>query len=158
MNLKYMPTCILVKLARTRASRLDGLDESVIPVEPAMCRMDIEVTLPNGKRQRRTVRRRQFPVTPAYAFTDYRAQGQTISYVIVDIASPPSGSLSLFNVYVALSRSSGRDTIRLLRDFDDKIFRNLHDTYLMEEDSRLERLDRKTAGEWRGRYERARGQ
>ncbi|KAH9943738.1 hypothetical protein B0H21DRAFT_695357, partial [Amylocystis lapponica] len=53
----------------------------------------------------------------AYAFTDYRSQGQTISFVIVDIASPPSGSdLTLFNVYVALSRSSGRHSIRLLRD------------------------------------------
>ncbi|KAJ7770381.1 hypothetical protein B0H14DRAFT_2383013, partial [Mycena olivaceomarginata] len=47
----------------------------------------------------------------AYAFTDYRSQGQTIPYVLVDIASPPTGKLSLFNLYVALSRSSGRETI-----------------------------------------------
>lgn len=32
------------------------------------------------------------------------------------------GGLSLFNVYVALSRSSRRDTVRLLRDFEDKVF------------------------------------
>ncbi|KIM52990.1 hypothetical protein SCLCIDRAFT_1223254, partial [Scleroderma citrinum Foug A] len=42
---------------------------------------------------------RQFPVTPAYAFMDYRSQGQTIPHVIVDIASPPTGGLSLFNLY-----------------------------------------------------------
>ena len=45
-------------------------------------------------------------MTAAYAFTDYRSQGQTIPYVIVDIGSPPTGTLSLFNLYVALSRSS----------------------------------------------------
>ncbi|KAI0257795.1 hypothetical protein BC834DRAFT_838987, partial [Gloeopeniophorella convolvens] len=40
-------------------------------------------------------------------FTDYRAQGQTIPKVVVDIAPPPTGaSLSMFSMYVALSRSS----------------------------------------------------
>ncbi|KIM60689.1 hypothetical protein SCLCIDRAFT_1216599, partial [Scleroderma citrinum Foug A] len=48
-------------------------------------------------------KRCQFPVTPAYAFTDYRSQGQTILHVIVNIASLPTGGLSLFNLYVALS-------------------------------------------------------
>ena len=82
--------------------------------------------------------------TAAYAFTDYRSQGQTIIYVIVDIASPPSGSLSLFNLYVALSRSSGRETIRLLRDFDDQLFQKEHDQALIREDARLETLDGET--------------
>ncbi|KAI0681789.1 hypothetical protein C8T65DRAFT_598087 [Cerioporus squamosus] len=62
----------------------------------------------------RTVQRRQFPITPAYAFTDYRSQGQTIPTVLVDIKSPPGPSkLSLFNLYVALSRSSGPEDMRL---------------------------------------------
>ncbi|KAG1830514.1 hypothetical protein EV424DRAFT_1315396 [Suillus variegatus] len=43
-------------------------------------------------------------MTAAYAFTDYRSQGQTIPYVLVDIATPPTGGLNLFNLYVALSR------------------------------------------------------
>jgi ATP-dependent exoDNAse (exonuclease V) alpha subunit len=37
------------------------------------------------------VRQEQTPLIPAYAFTDYRAQGQTLPYVIVDIARPPGG-------------------------------------------------------------------
>ena len=94
-----------------------------------------------GKTVQRTVRRRQFPITAAYAFTDYRSQGQTMPYVLVDIAPPPSGTLSLFNLYVALSRSAGRNTIRLLRDFDDEMFRKSHDAELLEEDQRLDRLD-----------------
>ncbi|KAI6002070.1 hypothetical protein EDD15DRAFT_2157991 [Pisolithus albus] len=50
-------------------------------------------------------------MTAAYAFTDYRSQGQTLPCVIADIATPPSGGLNLFNLYVALSRSSGRSSI-----------------------------------------------
>lgn len=41
-----------------------------------------------------------------YAFMDYRSQGQTLPHVIINIASPPTGTLTLFNLYVALSRSS----------------------------------------------------
>ncbi|KZT03545.1 uncharacterized protein LAESUDRAFT_659453 [Laetiporus sulphureus 93-53] len=44
-------------------------------------------------------------MTPAYTFTDYWSQGQTITYIIVDITMPPGGSMSLFNLYVALSCS-----------------------------------------------------
>ena len=84
-----------------------------------------------------------------YAFTDYRSQGQTILYVIVDIASPPTGTLSLFNLYVALSRSAGRHSIRLLRDFDDRIFKREHDHQLINEDGRLAELDLQTRN-WYG--------
>ena len=87
-------------------------------------------------------------MTAAYAFTDYRSQGQTIPYVLVNIASPPTGGLSLFNLYVALSRSSGRSTIRLLRDFDDEIFKATHDPELLAEDDRLERLNELTKQWW----------
>ena len=83
-------------------------------------------------------------MTACYAFTDYRAQGQTIFFVIIDIASPPTGALNLFNLYVALSRSSGRDTIRLLRGFDWEIFKKPHDAELLREDDRLEAMDAAT--------------
>ncbi|TFK91367.1 hypothetical protein K466DRAFT_458945, partial [Polyporus arcularius HHB13444] len=96
---------------------LDGLEAGVIPVEPLKTTMQIEIERVDGSALKRSVTRRQFPITPAYAFTDYRSQGQTIPSVLVDLKSPPSGKLSLFNLYVALSRSSGRGTIRLLRDF-----------------------------------------
>jgi ATP-dependent exoDNAse (exonuclease V) alpha subunit len=107
----------------------------------------------NKKMITRPVKRRQFPMTAAYTFTDYRSQGQTILLVLVDIASPPNGGLSLFNLYVALSRSSGRSTIRLLQDFDDEVFLRSHDAALMEEDKRLEELNRITL-EWWARMRR----
>ncbi|KAJ3713667.1 hypothetical protein C8R42DRAFT_565410, partial [Lentinula raphanica] len=63
-------------------------------------------------------------MTAAYAFTDYRAQGQTISKVIVDMGKVPTGALTLTSLYVALSRN------------------------LMTEDQRLEKLNKKTKDWW----------
>lgn len=88
-----------------------------------------------------TVWQKQYPITAAYAFTNYHSQGQTLPYVIVDIAKLPTGGLTLFNLYVALSQSSGRHTIRLLRDFDEHYFRQSHDMDLTEEDNRLDELN-----------------
>ncbi|KAI4524104.1 hypothetical protein K523DRAFT_394274 [Schizophyllum commune Tattone D] len=113
-----------------------------------------------NKSTTRTINRRQLPVTPAYAFTDYRAQGQTLPAEIVDIAKVPVGPrgiffvtpqtkpLNLFNVYVALSRSKGRRSIRLLRPYDRNVFRQSHEPELLAEDDRLERLDAMTKARW----------
>jgi ATP-dependent exoDNAse (exonuclease V) alpha subunit len=144
VHLQYVPSYVLVKLTRTRAAPLEGLQENVIPIEPAITTYRIKIQQDKGHTIQKTVRRRQFPMTAAYAFTDYRSQGQTLPYVIIDIGSPPTGTLSLFNLYVALSRSSGRGSIRLLRDFDDKLFMASHDPALVDEDERLENLNMET--------------
>ncbi|OCH84312.1 hypothetical protein OBBRIDRAFT_741789 [Obba rivulosa] len=83
----------------------------------------------------KTVRRRQFSLTGAYAFTDYHAQGQTIPIVLIDIQTPPPpGKLTLFNLYVVLSQSSGRETIHLLKQFNQEIFMQKHNPDLEQED------------------------
>lgn len=53
--------------------------------------------------------REQLPLEPAYVFTDYCSQGQSIPYVIVDIDKSPSDGLTPFNAYIAPSRSVGLD-------------------------------------------------
>ncbi|KAL4064954.1 hypothetical protein V8B97DRAFT_1193322 [Scleroderma yunnanense] len=106
--------------------------------------MQIHVRDDAGREQKRSVKRHQFPITAAYAFTDYRSQGQTLQHVIIDIASPPTGGLSLFDLYVALSRSRGRSTIRLLRQFDNKVFQASHCVELLAEDDRLKDQDEMT--------------
>src|SRR6267154_1590811 len=72
-----------------------NLDSGVLPLTP-MQRM-FRVVMGGSER---VVTQNQLPLTPAYAFTDYRSQGQTISNAIIDIAMPPSDGLSPFNVYV----------------------------------------------------------
>nr|VWO93936.1 Vacuolar protein sorting-associated protein 4 [Ganoderma boninense] len=156
VKLNRLPAYVLVKLDRTKAA-LPGLDEGVIPVEPITSSMAIHVRDKNGKLVQRTVRRRQFPITGAYCFTDYRSQGQTIPVVIVDIKRPPPpGGLSLFNLYVALSRSHGRDTLRVLREFEPELLLQKHEQALLDEDERLKRLNDDTKAWWeslgRGRH------
>ena len=46
-------------------------------------------------------------LTLAYAFTDYRSQGQKLQPVYIDIGSPPYSCLTPFNIYVALLRGTG---------------------------------------------------
>jgi hypothetical protein len=48
---------------------------------------------------------------------------------------------------VALLRSHGQETIRLLQNFDESMFKKTHAHELTEEDERLEKLDRKMT-EW----------
>ncbi|KAF8978920.1 hypothetical protein BDQ17DRAFT_1318214 [Cyathus striatus] len=134
---------ILVKLSRTRAGELQGLEDSVIPVEPLVRTFKVDVEL-NGKTQQRTVKRSQSPITAAYAFTDYQAQGQMIPSVIVDVAIPPSTGHNFFNLYVTSSRSSSRTSIRLFRDFDNAIFMHGQDAELLAKDDRLERAATQT--------------
>jgi hypothetical protein len=148
VRLEHLPVTVLVKLHRTRAGRLTGLEENVVLVEAIPSTMNIKIRLKNSQTTSRTVTRHQIPMTGAYALTDYRAQGQTMTAAIADIAMPPSGTLTLFNLYVALSRSSGQESIRLLRDFNEDIFMQPHNPALTQEDERLETLHETTKRWW----------
>ncbi|KAJ3897578.1 hypothetical protein F5879DRAFT_813783, partial [Lentinula edodes] len=92
VELEYMPLYMLVKMDRTRAQKLDGLEEQIIPMEPHSQTVNIQVQVGRKKHIKCTVHHKQFPMTAAYAFTDYQAQG------LVDIGKPPTGTLSLFNL------------------------------------------------------------
>ena len=144
MRLEYPPLYVLVAMNRTKATPLDGLEPGVLPIAPQS--RSFTVASANGKRI--SISRQQLPITPAYAFTDYRAQAQTIEYCVVNIGTPPSGRLTPFNAYVALSRSRGRNNIRLLRNFDEGLFTRHPSEHLREEDIRLQKLDQATRLNW----------
>ncbi|KIJ61974.1 hypothetical protein HYDPIDRAFT_95276 [Hydnomerulius pinastri MD-312] len=124
---------------RTKAKPLEGLEQGVLPLSP----MDKTFHITRQGREQ-TVSCCQLPLTPAYAFADYRSQGQTNSHVLIDIGTPPTGELTPCNVYVALSRSHGREGIRLLGDFDEKVFTTHPNEHLRVEDERLIELDKGT--------------
>ena len=136
IRLKYPPPVIYFKPDIQTNSVFEGIPEGIIPISPSMLRFSVDV---EGRRVK--LERRQLGIVPAYAFTDYKSQGQTMEYVIVDISRPPTGSLSPFSVYVALSRSRGRKTIRILRDFDPALFMHHPSDDLRKDMARLERLD-----------------
>ncbi|KLO18509.1 hypothetical protein SCHPADRAFT_819792 [Schizopora paradoxa] len=87
-------------------------------------------------------------MTGAYAFTDYRSQGQTVPYVIADIGKPPTNDISPFGAYVAMSRSHGSENIRLLREFKESLFNTHPSQQLREEEERLFKLAKETENEW----------
>ena len=122
----------------------------IIPLTPSKAPFTVSTRL-NRKFK---ITRCQYPMTAGYAFTDYKSQGQTIEYVIIDIGRTPTGSLSPFSVYVSLSRSRGHDTIRLLRDFDPNLFQNHPSESLRYNMKRLEQLNIKTKEEWLSRGQR----
>lgn len=124
VHLQYMLAYLLVQLDRTKVE-LPGLPKGVIPLQTLTKSFNIKRPNAGTGHQSLRIHRRQLPLTASYAFTDMRSQGQTISHVIVDIGGPSGGRMTTFNAYVALSRSLGRDTIRLLRDFDERLFTEL---------------------------------
>src|SRR6266542_73479 len=98
IQLKYPPAMLLFKPDRTSKLKFPGLPPGVIPLRPSQAKF----TVTGRSSKRFKVERRQYAMTAGYAFTDYKSQGQTIEYVIIDIGRPPTGSLSPFSVYVAL--------------------------------------------------------
>ena len=111
----------LVPMNRTKASALDELEPGILLVAPLT--RTFAVASANGKQI--SISRQQLPITPAYAFIDYRAQAQTIEYCLENIGSPPSGRLMPSNAYAALSCSRGRDNIRLRGSTNDASKRTL---------------------------------
>lgn len=142
IHLRYPPRYVLVRLLRTKAPHLQGLEQNIIPIMP----VTKAFTVMKGE-MKTTVNRTQLPLTLAYAFTDYRSQGQTLQPVIIDIGRPPHGYLTAFNMYVALSRGTGRD-------FDESLLRQHPSEYLRLEDDRLQKLNEITRAMWNLRREK----
>ncbi|KII87046.1 hypothetical protein PLICRDRAFT_112999 [Plicaturopsis crispa FD-325 SS-3] len=135
----------MFKPDRPTQHTLPNLADGLIPLFP----MEGLFTITESRGKRITIRRRQLAIMAGYAFTDFKSQGQTLERLLADIGKVSSGSLNPFNAYVALSRSRGRDTIRLLRDFDDKLFTQHPSEDLRVEDARLEALASETLERWK---------
>jgi hypothetical protein len=88
--------------------RVSSLPPSVVPIKT------IEFTHNAG--HGRTIKIQQFPVTLAYAMTDYKCQGKSLEYIIVDLKRP-SGHAPSTSAYVQLSRPTSLDRVSILRPF-----------------------------------------
>jgi hypothetical protein len=139
IRLRYPPPVVYFEPEMRTEIEFDGVPKGIIPIVPT--KVSFSIAGEDGKIK---LERRQTAIVPGYAFTDYKAQGQTMECVIVDISKPPSGKLSPFSVYVALSRSRGRKNIRILREFDPELLMHHPSEDLREDMARLEQLDEKT--------------
>lgn len=87
-----------------------------------------------------TAQRKPLPLTPAYAFIEYRSQGQSITYVIIEITAPPSEGLTPLKAYVALSRNVSRTNASLFWNFQDIFFKMAPNENLANKDTSLVKL------------------
>ena len=88
---------------------LPGLPRSVLPIQAKT------FTYRSGKRKATFY---QFPVTMAYAITDYKCQSLTFEQVVVDLKHPPTGFAAAASAYVQLSRCRTIDRLSIIRPFD----------------------------------------
>ena len=119
--LNEMPKYLLVKKLNsitTNPLRFDHLEEELIPFFTETSSFSVKPKLDVLGTISVTVSRTNFPLTPAYALTAYKAQGKTMSKVIIDLKKPPTGKVDFAYAYVALSRAKCLNDILILRDFD----------------------------------------
>src|SRR5216117_1168405 len=112
---------------------LPGLPRSVLPIQAKT------FTYRSGKRKATFY---QFPVTMAYAITDYKCQSLTFDQVVVDLKCPSTGFAPAASAYVQLSRCRALDRLSILRPFDPselttKLSRELSDELKWEEEMDL---------------------
>jgi ATP-dependent exoDNAse (exonuclease V) alpha subunit len=137
---KYPLAMIVFRPFHHEFEPFPGFMPGLIPLFPS----EVKFNIHDSKNPKSQIHRRQFALVAGYAFTDHKVQGQTIENVIVDIGPTKRFSVDAFAAYMALSQSWGRETIRLLRDFDDKIFTTHPSEHLHAEDERLAALSLQT--------------
>ena len=106
------PAYMLIKLNHDVGVQvtIPGLPPSVISIEPVL------LTYNAGHDKKMTYI--QFPATLAYAITDYKYQGQTFKWVIVDLKKLNRGSSLISSPDVQLSRAKTRACLSILHPFD----------------------------------------
>ena len=113
----------------------DTLDEDVVPIFPVTNQFECIISV-GGCSKKTSISRTHLPLLPAYAYTDYKSQGKSLSYAIVDLHS----ARSLQGAYVMLSRVRTLDGLMILRPFSpSKLCGNLSQE-LRDEFERLQLL------------------
>ena len=106
-----LPDYILLRLPSEKVVlQIDGLPANIIPVKPER----FQYIQGHG----RSAKVKQFPISLAYAISDYKSQGQTYNSHRVDIKRPNTGTATVMSPYVQLSRGRSLEGLSILRPFD----------------------------------------
>lgn len=115
------------------------LEEDVVPVFPEKVYFKYAPII-NGKKVLKSVTREQLPLVPAYAYTDYKSQGKSLTHAIMDLES----ACSLQGVYVMLSRVRSMEGLLIMRPFSHAKICTRLSQELRDELRRIDMLDEMT--------------
>jgi ATP-dependent DNA helicase PIF1 len=133
--------CALVDLPGS-ALYVPGLDAGVVPILPITSSFKFTM-----RESSVNIRRKQLPILPGWAFTDFKVQGSSISPVIVDL----TWAKSLQSMYVMLSRASSLKDIAVLRWFSSKTLNSDLQADAREELKRLSDVGEETRKKYEAR-------
>jgi hypothetical protein len=131
-------------------TKFSSLDPQTIPIPVVQKTFEVNVQslLPTSAKSKGNrsnpsgskimVTRKALPFVPAYSITTHKAQGQTMSKVVVDLRLPP-GREEIASRYVPLGRVKSRQDIAILRDFP---FSALQVKPSKAQQAELDRLDK----------------
>ena len=106
---KRIACCVYVEVP-SLTLHLPGEDDHVIAVLP----QNSPITYTSKQGEKFNISRRQVPIVPGWALTDYKAQGSSLQKVIVDVAS----ARNVQHGYVMLSRATSLKNLAILRRFN----------------------------------------
>lgn len=121
------PVFALIEINESRkVPNLPGLPHNIIPIplEEVNLSIDISKLLPTALKKKSIrppiikIKRKQFPLVPAFAYTTHKSQGQTIPKVVLDLKFPPPPfPKEIATSYVPLTRVKVMDDLVFCREF-----------------------------------------
>jgi Helitron helicase-like domain at N-terminus/PIF1-like helicase len=119
----------------------DELGKDIVPIMPTSS----SFRYTGNKGEKYSISRSQFPLLPAYSFTDYKSQGRTLPLVLLDLTE----CRSLQSLYVMLSRATTLRNLAIVRWFSpSKIFDQRLSEECRNEFRRLHQLHLTTLAEF----------
>jgi ATP-dependent exoDNAse (exonuclease V) alpha subunit len=156
------PVFALIELIKTdKLPILEDLPPKIIPVplDEQEFTIDISKMLPLALRNHRIkapkvkVKRQQFPLVPAYAYTTHKSQGQTIPKAILDLNFPPGKfKKEVAAAYVPLTRVKVMEDLAFCRDFPLSSLQIQPSKEQKAEIERLENLNDQTKRKFESQY------
>ena len=143
---------VIAKMKNSNPNRaqLSDLPPDHVGIEPRSARALLDMgrytdLRGKSKSRKRTVKFHQLPFSPAFAVTDYRSQGDTVPYVVVDL-EPPDDRIpgDPARGYVCASRVTTKEGLCFLRDFPISFLRQGLQSTLKEELERQEIMQERT--------------
>ena len=132
------PSVVYIHVPGAGKLGIDAPDD-VVPIFPEWTSFPWSISK-GGEPIPVSVSRMQLPLLPAYAYTDYKSQGRSLDYAIID----PSTASTLQGVYVMLSRVRALDGLAILRPFKPAKIEQRLSEELRDELQRLTELDNTT--------------